>query len=977
MGYFSDNANQFKINVKQSEDEIGLRECQAGAYWAVRSHFTADDNPALVSLPTGAGKTALMMLIAFGLKAERVLVVTPTDVLREQTREKFEELDGLKISNTVPDDFEGPEVHKQTSRITSQEEWNELKEYDVVTALPHVISTEYHEDIVAPPDGLFDLVFYDEAHYMRAPSWNKLLNDYEGASQVLLTATPFRRDKRRLPGKLVYFYPLDKAIDSGLYNTVKYESVDVNPATKNEDLRDKAITILDEERENNPDIKLLIRTNSIEEANGLVELYADHDLNIKAVHSKKTSNQNEEALQELRKGDLDGVIGVGMLGEGIDIPSLKIAVFHSPPKSFPFTIQLIGRVARPIEAETLAYVIADPVEMREKGVEDKVRRLYHEDRGWEKLIPELVKQVAGERIENIKTGDTDLFLGANIGDLQPFYSTRLYKVEEMDLDLEAKVSLGEYVSVYRLPPIDELNLLGLITEKMDSPSWAKRTGISFPDYHLHLYYFHSDSETLFEYTTSDLLARDIRPQIVDGPISRLGGEDLVKVMQSKDSMDYLAAGLSNAIGPSGAIPAYKMFLGKSVQGAVTHSDARTFVRGHVFAKIGGQVTRGISDGQGRVWSSGRGNIRQFANWCDSLGKDLVNNEGGEGPTNFTLLSQPKNISNFPCKPAIIVSNPQLEILGLTIFDSDGEKANKKIDRLLLEIKNFLSGARKILRVELELGGDNDPIELRYNIETDSWDLSDRSSLRMRVDYGNEHEDLKLDEFMQKFPAWFYLPERGVIKNGSIYRLETELKKLPDKCRVAGLDWSDCDILSEIETDEADKLSVHDWLENKLEEESGEGDIIFKDHARGEVADFILFDPEEKQVNLYHCKSCPKHTSAPNKGEPNIGATMGHVKDVMDQVIRSNFWVKNSSLLSHINRRNENGVQHFIKNEEVFDEFKNGFVPVEWDYTVFIVNPGLDFEQANTAENTKTLLVTCFEWLNSTGTSFRIMGHENE
>ena len=645
MSYFTDHVDALSLIVKHREEDVGIRECQIGAYWAVKGHFTAQDKPALVSLPTGAGKTALMMLLAFGLHAERVLIITPTDVLRKQTAEKFQELDGLKSSEVVPDDIESPRVHKQKSRITSRAQWMSLSEYDVVVSLPHVISTGFHQDIVEPPEDLFDVVLYDEAHHMRAPSWHKLLSDYQRAKQVLLTATPFRRDKRRLPGRLVYFYPLSKAMTTGLYHPVKYEPVpSTSPATRNTELRNRAVQVLKREREVYADAKVLIRTDNIREANSLEPLYRAENIKVETIHSQRTPKQNDDSLRRLEHGEIDGLIGVGMLSEGIDIPSLKIAVFHSPPKSFPFTVQLIGRVARPIGTNSAsAYVIADPNQLREKGVEEEVRRLYRNDSGWRELIPELVEQVAGSVLRDIRHGASDLLLGINVDDLRPYYSTRLYRVHEADLKLNADIDLGEDIGIYPLPSEEDVALLGLITEVQKTPAWAMRSGIETSQFDLHLYFYHSASKTLFESTTSDLLASDIRSQIEQGKGERLGGDELVRAMQSPEGLDYIAAGLANAVGPTSAIPSYKMFLGRSVQGAINPSDALVFVRGHVFAKMGEEETRGISDGQGRVWASKRGSISDFIGWCTAVGDDLVKNKNAIAPTDFAFFSLPDRL----------------------------------------------------------------------------------------------------------------------------------------------------------------------------------------------------------------------------------------------------------------------------------------------------------------------------------------------
>jgi superfamily II DNA or RNA helicase len=90
MSFFV-NAN----NNYDSQIENGLRKCQQGAIWAVKSHLTISNEPALLSLPTGAGKTALMMALAFELKAKCVLIITPSQIIRHQTAGKFLLLDDL------------------------------------------------------------------------------------------------------------------------------------------------------------------------------------------------------------------------------------------------------------------------------------------------------------------------------------------------------------------------------------------------------------------------------------------------------------------------------------------------------------------------------------------------------------------------------------------------------------------------------------------------------------------------------------------------------------------------------------------------------------------------------------------------------------------------------------------------------------------------------------------------------------------
>jgi superfamily II DNA or RNA helicase len=224
MEYFRRYNDLLQFPLKLKEEEVGLRECQMGAVWAVRAHFTSGSSPALVAMPTGSGKTAVMMLLSFVLGAKRVLVIEPGAVLRDQTEEKFATLSDLVKSRAFARTAPKPRVCHQEGRITSRAQWEKLRNFDVVVATPHTVSRDQDKTIVAPPDDLFDLVFFDEAHHARAKTWQRLIEDVARSRLILLTATPFRLDGRILPGKLVYNYPMQRALDTGVYRPIEYKS---------------------------------------------------------------------------------------------------------------------------------------------------------------------------------------------------------------------------------------------------------------------------------------------------------------------------------------------------------------------------------------------------------------------------------------------------------------------------------------------------------------------------------------------------------------------------------------------------------------------------------------------------------------------------------------------------------------------------------------------------------------------------------
>lgn len=82
-GYFSRHYADVRFPVT-SDDQPGLRRGQLGALHAVAAHFTLKNDAAVVTMPTGSGKTVVIALAAFLLRARRVLVITPSRLVRSQ-----------------------------------------------------------------------------------------------------------------------------------------------------------------------------------------------------------------------------------------------------------------------------------------------------------------------------------------------------------------------------------------------------------------------------------------------------------------------------------------------------------------------------------------------------------------------------------------------------------------------------------------------------------------------------------------------------------------------------------------------------------------------------------------------------------------------------------------------------------------------------------------------------------------------------
>lgn len=212
MSYFSKHYAKLSFPVGPT----GFREAQLAAIQSVGAHFFNSRTPAIVVMPTGSGKTTVAAAIAFTLRAKRLLVLTPSRLLREQIAEKLSTLADLEAIKALKVLTPKPRLKTLDKRITELSEWEALREYDIVVTTINSVSGIKHPVPDIPTD-LFDLVIVDEGHHAPAATWARVLSRLQSSRQVLLTATPFRRDAKEIKGKIVFSYDIRRAHDDGVF----------------------------------------------------------------------------------------------------------------------------------------------------------------------------------------------------------------------------------------------------------------------------------------------------------------------------------------------------------------------------------------------------------------------------------------------------------------------------------------------------------------------------------------------------------------------------------------------------------------------------------------------------------------------------------------------------------------------------------------------------------------------------------------
>jgi len=108
-----DGVFQFRAEKRSATGDIivpGFRPPQLGALHGIGAHWSQSLRPATVVMPTGTGKTEVVLATLVAYARAPILVVVPSQALREQTVQKFLTLGLLRELGLVPEDVPNPVV---------------------------------------------------------------------------------------------------------------------------------------------------------------------------------------------------------------------------------------------------------------------------------------------------------------------------------------------------------------------------------------------------------------------------------------------------------------------------------------------------------------------------------------------------------------------------------------------------------------------------------------------------------------------------------------------------------------------------------------------------------------------------------------------------------------------------------------------------------------------------------------------------
>ena len=209
----------------------GLRDCQYEAITELEKSFRAGQNRALMVLATGAGKTYTACLAAYRMLSytpmRRVLFLVDRNNLGKQAEGEFGTFrltENGEVFSTIftVNRLRSSSIPSDSSVIIStiQRLFSFLKG-DAIEDNEDDDENEPTEEVALPPNpnlphDHFDMIIVDECHRSIYGNWRKVLEYFDTARLVGLTATPIPETMAFFNNNRIVNYTLEKSIVDGV-----------------------------------------------------------------------------------------------------------------------------------------------------------------------------------------------------------------------------------------------------------------------------------------------------------------------------------------------------------------------------------------------------------------------------------------------------------------------------------------------------------------------------------------------------------------------------------------------------------------------------------------------------------------------------------------------------------------------------------------------------------------------------------------
>lgn len=916
--------------------KLGLRTPQVGAIHAILSNIT---NPkfksGIVVMPTGTGKTEVMITSFLSEEIERLLVITPSNALRNQISEKFKGLGILKKIGIISENCKYPIVGILKKGFKSKNDEKDFFNQCNIVTTSMQLAINLNDDNI---NDAFSHLFIDEAHHITLNKWGEISNKFNNKI-IQFTATPYRNDGKVLKGDIIYKYSLLQAQEEKYFKKINFESIFQFDEQKSDiSIAQKTVEILKRDINNGFEHVAMARVESIWRAEKILEIYNElaPELNPIIIHNEMSKTVKEENLKKLFEGECKIVVCVNMLGEGFDFPKLKIAAIHDPHKSIATTIQFVGRFTRTSNGKIGdATIIAN---ICNENTNKVINELYSQDSDWNKIIrniSDILVEKEDKKIKFLHNFEGEMIEILPLQNIYPALSMYAFTTHYENFLIDSAIEKIENENIVTSQNYGQ-NILICIEKHVEKTDWCRNEDIKEVTFDLYIIYFDKNKKVVYLGTTTKNPPTEILFKCFKDatPIS---GENTFKCLYNIQRLKLSTLGLN--ANNSGYV-SYRMYAGRDVIEGISDPNKLNSYKNNLFGKgyeNQDETSVGCSK-KGKIWSRKIGNLLEWKEWCDIVGEKLCN-PNIKVEEIIKGIPVPKDIEELPDKvPISIEFQPEI------LIDNESRYTirlgDKKAELTEVDIK-LLDNTKKG-KITFEIESTENKIKKQFElriVDKKALYLEDKNKLEIKI--GNKYKNIS--EWFEEYPPKITYTDGSTLEN--TYYLEANIEGVP-KFKEEELiiyDWSKTNIKKESQGIEK-KI---DTIQYKTIEtiKPYNYDLIFDDDGSGEVADIIAikFLDEIINIDLFHCKYSSKNLP---------GSRVEDLYEVCGQAQKSINWkIKPEKLLKHIlkreilrNSKYKNKTRFEVGDKNTINSLINMSRAYPIKMNVYIVQPGISKEK---------------------------------
>ena len=339
-----------------------LRPYQAEAKDAILHEWDEGRKRTLLVLPTGCGKTIVLAKVAEDQVEQggRVLIIAHRGELLDQAADKVKQVTGIDCAYEKAG----------TSALGSM----------LPITVGSVQSLCQEKRLQMFPPDYYSALIVDEAHHCLSDSYQRVLNYFEGANVLGVSATPDRGDKRNLGNYFdsqAYEYTMTQAIREGYLCPVKAQMIpleldisDVSMSNGDYSVGDIGTAlepylrqIAQEIAWHYADRKTVVFLPLIHTSQTFCALL--NEMGVPAAEVNGNSTDRAEILRDFEAGRYSVLCNSMLLTEGWDCPAVDCIVVLRPTKVRSLYQQMVGRGMRLFPGKT-ELVLLDFLWMTER-----------------------------------------------------------------------------------------------------------------------------------------------------------------------------------------------------------------------------------------------------------------------------------------------------------------------------------------------------------------------------------------------------------------------------------------------------------------------------------------------------------------------------------------------------------------------------------------------------------------------------------